>query len=82
MKIVELDLALHRGISVVLIHFVMDMQLASAIKQLSTCKWSQSLKTWYVPFSTEILYEIKNRIVKDVYCWFYDDILYFYLKMI
>lgn len=62
MKLIELNLAHHRGIQVVLIHFVKDFELTTAVKSIASCRWSQSFKSWYVPYSMDALYEIKNKL--------------------
>ena len=62
MKTVTLYLAKHRQMQVVIIQFEMDDAIAAAIKSLKSSKWSQTLKSWYVPYNLEVLHEIKKLL--------------------
>ncbi len=62
MHTVKLILTHHRQQSVILIKSPVDAKLTYAIKCIKSSKWSQTLKTWYVPYSKEILFEINNLL--------------------
>ena len=62
MHTIQLSLSLHRQQQVVIIKSPADTVLTKAIKLIKTSKWSQTLKTWYVPYSIEVLNEIKNLL--------------------
>jgi integrase/recombinase XerD len=59
---VQLSLTKHRQQQVILIKSPADKELTAAIKLIKTSKWSQTLRTWYVPYSKEVLHEIKNLL--------------------
>jgi len=62
MKTVELNLTKHSEAMVVLIQFPYDTQLISSIKQIPEARWSNHLKSWYVPYSIEMLHQIKELL--------------------
>ncbi len=62
MHTVQLSLTKHRQQQIILIKSPADKELTAAIKLIRTSKWSQTLRTWYVPFSKEVLHEIKNLL--------------------
>ena len=57
---IQLSLSTHRQQQVVLIKSPVDSELTSAIKRIKSSKWSHTLRSWYVPYSKEMLFEIKN----------------------
>jgi integrase/recombinase XerD len=59
---VQLSLTKHRQQQVILIKSPADKELTAAIKLIKTSKWSQTLRTWYVPYSKEVLHELKNLL--------------------
>ena len=59
MKIIKLDKTVHRGEEVVFIQFPYDNKLGSEARKIKNIRWSNSLKAWYVPYSIEVLKEIK-----------------------
>jgi integrase/recombinase XerD len=59
---VQLSLTKHRQQQVILIKSPADKDLTAAIKLIKTSKWSQTLRTWYVPYSKEVLHELKNLL--------------------
>ena len=62
MHTVKLSLSNHRQQKVVLIISPADKDITAAIKLIKTSKWSQTLKTWYAPYSIEVLHEIKKML--------------------
>ena len=62
MHTVHLSLNKHRQQQVILIKSPADKELTAAIKLIKTSKWSQTLRTWYVPYSIEVLHEIKKLL--------------------
>ena len=62
MHTVHLSLTKHRQQQVILIKSPADKDLTAAIKLIKTSKWSQTLRTWYVPYSIEVLHEIKKLL--------------------
>lgn len=59
-KKVILDATTHRGVYVVLIKFRFDNELAALVRKLPTAKWSNSNKAWTVPYSVEVLHQLKE----------------------
>ncbi len=59
-KKIELDFTLHKGNNVVLIKFPYDTELGNCARKVPNASWSRSLKSWYVPYSVEVLHEIKK----------------------
>ena len=62
MHTIQLSLSLQRQHQVVIIKSPADTVLTKAIKLIKTSKWSQTLKSWYVPYSIEVLHEIKKLL--------------------
>ena len=62
MHTVNLSLFTHRQQRVILIQSPADKEITEAIRLIKTSKWSQTLKTWYVPYSPEVLNEINNLL--------------------
>lgn len=62
MHTVQLSLTKHRQQQIILIKSPVDKELTAAIKRIKSSKWSQTLRTWYVPFSREVLHELKNLL--------------------
>jgi integrase/recombinase XerD len=60
MNTIILDFIAHKKVNVVLLKFPYNSQLIAITKQLEGATWSYTLKAWYVPYSTQILNEIKN----------------------
>ncbi len=48
-KKIKLSQIIHNGQPVVQLLFDFDAELAAAVKQLEGCKWSQTMKSWYIP---------------------------------
>jgi site-specific recombinase XerD len=49
-KIIPID---HKGYSVYKLEFVYDKDLNSQIRTISDARWSNSMKSWYIPVSSE-----------------------------
>ncbi len=62
MHTVKLIFTLHRKLPVILIKSPVDAKLTHAIKCIKSSKWSQTLQSWYVPSTKEIVDEIKNNL--------------------
>jgi integrase/recombinase XerD len=62
MKKVELDLISHKGENVLLIKFPYDKELQEAVKKMKSSRWSASKRSWYVPYTREVTYEIKEHL--------------------
>ncbi len=48
MKKISLEKALHRNASVLCIRFERDTKIATAVKNLTGCTWSQTMSCWYI----------------------------------
>lgn len=59
-KKIELDLTIHKGMNVVLMKFPYDTELGNCARKIPNASWSKTLKAWYVPYSNEVLHEIKK----------------------
>lgn len=62
MNILKLSLSKHRQHRVIIMQSPADKEITAAIRLIKTTKWSQTLKTWYAPYSIEVLHEIKNLL--------------------
>lgn len=59
MKTIKLDKTLHKGKEVVLLQFSYDTALGDEVRKIKNVRWSQTLKSWYAPYSIAALNEIK-----------------------
>jgi integrase/recombinase XerD len=59
-KKIELDFTSHRGNNVVLIKFLYDSELANCARKINNATWSQTKKSWYVPYTDQVLHDIKR----------------------
>lgn len=59
-KKIELDLTIHKGQNVVLMKFPYDTELGNCARKINNATWSRSQKAWYVPYSAEVLHDIKR----------------------
>ncbi|HKJ42022.1 MAG TPA: tyrosine-type recombinase/integrase [Sunxiuqinia sp.] len=64
-KVITLRKAHHRQQPVVLLRFDYNVELAKRIKQLEEARWSQTMKSWYIPeklFDLHSLFEAFRRV--------------------
>jgi integrase/recombinase XerD len=55
-----LDLVNHRGSQIILLKFPYNKKLIALAKQLPGTSFSNTYKSWYVPFSIEVTHQIKE----------------------
>ncbi len=48
-KKIKLSQIIHNRQLIVQLQFDFDAELTAAVKQLEGCKWSQTMKSWYIP---------------------------------
>ena len=48
LKTIKLSQTMHNGQPVIQLLFGFDAELTAAVKQLEGCKWSQTMKSWYI----------------------------------
>ena len=57
-----LSLTYHRNQRVVILKCPANKELTDAIKLIKTSRWSKTLGIWYVPYSMDVLHEIKQKL--------------------
>ncbi len=57
---ITLDTVQHKGKQVLLLRFPYNSTLTALSKQLPKISWSNTHKSWYTPYSMEVLYQVKE----------------------
>jgi hypothetical protein len=60
MATIQLDTVKHKGKQILLLKFPYDNELIRLAKQLAGASFSGTYKSWYVPYSTEVMHKIKK----------------------
>jgi hypothetical protein len=66
MKQVVLKPLYHRGQESIGIYYKKDASLSLLVRKLSSAKWSQSNRCWYVPLNAEAYKQISNALRGEV----------------
>jgi|GEM_PF-1728571 len=57
---ITLDTAIHRGKQILLLKYLYNNQLINITRQLTGATWSNTYNSWYVPYSSKALLQVKQ----------------------